>query len=106
MSHGCVPTPRTQWTCSIEGSTNTTTTFDSTWKICLRSGTGDGQLISVRQAPLRRWPRGILAEACSQIAKWQMLDESGGVKITLRVIWHNTPHRLPQRLYLWYSHDS
>jgi hypothetical protein len=35
-----------------------------------------------------------------------MLDESGGVKITLRVIWHNTPHRLPQRLYLWYSHDS
>jgi hypothetical protein len=33
-----------------------------------------------------------------------MLDESGDVKITLRVI--HAPHRLPQRLNLWCAHDS
>jgi hypothetical protein len=44
--------------------------------ICRRSGTGDGQLISTSRALLHRWPRYILAQTCSAIAKQEEPDEA------------------------------
>src|ERR1035437_5082158 len=50
---------------------NITTTFASIWRICRRSGTGNGRRTSAMRRPRLRWPRGIPRRQCSPTVKRQ-----------------------------------
>src|SRR5271166_6103835 len=85
MSRGCVPRLRTSSTYLTGSYMNITTTSGNISKICRRSGTGVGRLISASQALPRLWPRDILAQACLPIAKAGKSDEDGNQNAIGRV---------------------